>query len=167
MKTWQHSVGSIGLAVAISSTSAFAFAAPPTGANPVQNYQGPESVTVNGKLVTSDLAPRMVDGTLMVPLRAIIEAAGGDIQWDQPTQTVTVHLGISFSTFMVGRDSAELRKVGVMYIKPNMVQMQHTVVLAANRTMIPADALTTILGFTIKPAQYTTLDLTWPVPDAQ
>ncbi|MDB4894693.1 MAG: hypothetical protein JWN15_955 [Firmicutes bacterium] len=167
MKTWQHSVGAIGLAVAISSTSAFAFAAPPTGANPVQNYPGPQTVTVNGKVVTSDLAPRMVDGALMVPLRAVVEAAGGDIQWDQQTQAVVVHMGQSFSTFMVGRDSAELRKVGVMYIKPNMVQMQHAAVLTANRTLIPADALTTILGFSIKPGQYTTLDLTWPAPAAQ
>jgi hypothetical protein len=165
MRRWQRTIGMMGLAVAISGAPVSVLAAAPAGdkisANPVRNYPGPETITVNGKSVTFDQGPVMVDGTLMVPLRAIIEAAGGDVQWEMETQTARVHLGPLFSSFTLGRDAAELRKVGVFYIKPNMIQMQHATTMVESRMLIAADALTTILGFTVKPAQYTSLDLTW------
>lgn len=44
---------------------------------------------VNGRAVTSDVTPREVNGQLMIPFRAIFEAADANVSWDGKTRTVT------------------------------------------------------------------------------
>lgn len=48
------------------------------------------SVTVNNQLIKFDAPAYIKNGTVMVPLRAIAEAVGGEVTWDDSTQTVTV-----------------------------------------------------------------------------
>ncbi len=46
---------------------------------------------INGVPFTMDVAPELVDpGRTMLPLRAVAQALGADVQWDAATQTVTV-----------------------------------------------------------------------------
>ena len=46
---------------------------------------------INGVPFTMDVAPELVDpGRTMLPLRAVAQALGADVQWDEATQTVTV-----------------------------------------------------------------------------
>ena len=47
------------------------------------------SVTLDGTQIQFDVPPQMVNGRTLVPLRAIFNALGADIQWNQGTQTVT------------------------------------------------------------------------------
>ncbi len=42
----------------------------------------PVAVAVNGKAVAFDQLPVVSDGVLLVPLRAVVEAAGGQVQWN-------------------------------------------------------------------------------------
>ena len=46
------------------------------------------TVKVNGNTVQFDQQPIIENGRTLVPLRAIFEALGADVQWDAPTQTV-------------------------------------------------------------------------------
>ena len=52
------------------------------------------TMTVNGTDVKIDLgrdtAPVIINGRTLVPIRAIIEAFGGSVAWDEPTKTVTL-----------------------------------------------------------------------------
>jgi hypothetical protein len=51
--------------------------------------QRPISVTVNGKLVTTPLvAPMMVDGRVLVPLRGVLEEFDVEIEWRAEEKTV-------------------------------------------------------------------------------
>jgi hypothetical protein len=46
---------------------------------------------INGVAFTMDVAPELVDpGRSMLPLRAVAQVLGSDVQWDEATQTVTV-----------------------------------------------------------------------------
>jgi len=45
---------------------------------------------VNGKVITLDVAPKIENNRTMVPLRAIAEALGAEVQWDNYTKTVTI-----------------------------------------------------------------------------
>lgn len=51
---------------------------------------GSTTATVNGTETTLDVAPELLGGRTMVPLRAIAEVFGADVQWDGATKTVTI-----------------------------------------------------------------------------
>lgn len=47
------------------------------------------SVELNGEKISFDQPPIIVDGRTLVPLRAISEALGAEVDWDENTQTIT------------------------------------------------------------------------------
>jgi hypothetical protein len=47
-------------------------------------------LVVNGKEVKSDVPVQMIDGRVMAPARALSEALGAKVEWDQATGTVRV-----------------------------------------------------------------------------
>lgn len=47
------------------------------------------SITLDGRNLSFDVPPQIINERTMVPLRAIFEALGADVDWDQATQTVT------------------------------------------------------------------------------
>lgn len=48
------------------------------------------TLTINGKKVSTDVAPQMIKGRVMVPLSVISKELGADISWNQKTNAVTV-----------------------------------------------------------------------------
>lgn len=111
------------------------------------NHAVPAAVTVNGKATAFDQAPvAAADGTLMLPLRAVVEAAGGTVEWDGATRTVTVSLPDRTAMFVIGQNEAELNMRGVFYIRRNMIAMDKAPTIAGGRTLISADAAYKILG---------------------
>ena len=59
---------------------------PPVETDPQQNGI---SVTLNGTNLSFDQPPIIESGRTLVPLRAIFEALGAEVHWDEDTQTVT------------------------------------------------------------------------------
>ena len=49
-------------------------------------------VLIDGQPVVFDVPPRMIDGRVMVPMRAIFEAMGAEVDFDSGTQTITAHI---------------------------------------------------------------------------
>lgn len=47
-------------------------------------------ILVNGEKVTVDTAARIVGGRTYLPIRAVIEAFGSDVEWDQQLNTVVI-----------------------------------------------------------------------------
>jgi len=50
-------------------------------------------VIVNEKYIEFDVAPKIINGRIMVPLRAIFERMGAEISWDDGTKTVAASKG--------------------------------------------------------------------------
>jgi hypothetical protein len=48
------------------------------------------ALVVNGKPIQAEVAPRIVDGTTLVPIRAAAEALGAVVSWDGETSTVSI-----------------------------------------------------------------------------
>lgn len=46
---------------------------------------------VNGKETELDVAPKIINGTTMVPLRFISESLGAEVNWDRESRTVTIN----------------------------------------------------------------------------
>ena len=58
-------------------------------------------VMIDGKYVTfTDAAPQNINGRVMVPFRAILEALGADVVYDNATKTVTATLGETEISFL-------------------------------------------------------------------
>ncbi|WP_246021185.1 copper amine oxidase N-terminal domain-containing protein [Paenibacillus lentus] len=47
-------------------------------------------VFVHSNQVTSGVEPKIINGTVYVPIRAISEGFGADVKWDKKTKTVYV-----------------------------------------------------------------------------
>lgn len=52
-------------------------------------------VMVNGKEVSADVPAVNLNGRTMVPLRAVTEAFGAKVDWDQDTYTASVHAALT------------------------------------------------------------------------
>lgn len=60
---------------------------PPT--TPTTPTAAPINVLLDGTALTFDVPPQMVDGRTLVPLRAIFEALGAEVDWNDATRTIT------------------------------------------------------------------------------
>lgn len=66
-----------------------------SGAKNVVIQSGSTSFTVDGNEITPEVPQQIIDGRFMLPLRAIGEAIGAEVDWDAETKTViiTTHTG--------------------------------------------------------------------------
>jgi hypothetical protein len=129
--------------------------------HPVMSDQGP--VLVNPMRAQG---PGIVDGVLFVPVRAIAEAAGGVVTWDNANRLTQVRMPARTIMIKVGQQEAEMQEDGVSYLTRNVVQMKKAPVLMGERTLVSADALTTIFGFQVTLQADGTLALTSPTKPA-
>lgn len=98
-----------------------------------------EKVLVNGEEITVDVAPFIEkDSVVLLPVRAIAEKLGLEVQWDNNLKAVTVGTVQMGATFNVGLNS---------YTKARMMpQTLSAAPIAENeRTYVPVDFFTEIL----------------------
>ena len=65
---------------------------------------GNNAYMINGESRTIDAAPSIIDGRAMLPLRAIAEALGAEVGWDESTRTVSITNDGVTVTFAIGED---------------------------------------------------------------
>jgi len=112
------------------------------------------TVTLDGKALTFDVAPQIIGGSTMVPMRAIFEALGATVNWDAATKSITAKQGTKgvklivdspiFMTFTydasgdVVDNSTKAITIGAL---PTIVN---------NRTLVPVRAVSEGLGADVK-----------------
>ncbi|MCL2200526.1 MAG: stalk domain-containing protein [Oscillospiraceae bacterium] len=62
-------------------------------------------VVLDGTRIIFDVPPQVVDGRTLVPLRAIFEALGAEVNWNEATQTVTATKGDTTVVLPIGSTS--------------------------------------------------------------
>ncbi len=157
MNLLQKSAGTAALLLLLNAAPVLADTA--LGVPVTANHFLPVAITVSGKTVAFDQPAFRQGETLYVPLRFIAEAAGGEVTWEAATQTAIVAMPDRTAMFVVGQAEAEMNQRGVFYIRRNMIGMAGPVQIIGGRTMITADALTTILGLSERPDKDLKLDL--------
>ena len=96
------------------------------------------TVKVNGRELMFDVPADVVNDRTMVPMRAIFEALGADVSWDDATQTVYADNGnVSLSL-----------AIGEKYITVNgdKVEIDVPAMLKNSRTLVPLRAVSQCLG---------------------
>ena len=95
--------------------------------------QGPIKVIVGGKRIRLDVWPDIINDRTMVPLRAIFEELGADVDWNGETRTVTSTKGET--TIKLTIDDP------VMYVNGEEVALDSPACIVENRTLVPVRAI--------------------------
>lgn len=104
--------------------------------------KGPElSVTIDGKKVSFDQPPIIVNDRTMVPLRAIFEALGASVEWDGTTRTVTSTKGGTTISMTIGSNT--------MYKNGTAIILDVAPQLVGDRTLVPARAVAESFNCTV------------------
>ena len=101
------------------------------------------SVFYNGEQMTFDVDPYITDeGRTMVPFRAIFEAAGADVVWDEATQTVIAvrpdEAGSTSITLQIGNDEA--------FVNEEKVTLDRAAEITGDHTFVPLRFVMESLG---------------------
>ena len=113
-------------------------APPPTTTPPAQNIR----VILNGAALNFGVPPQVIGGRTMVPLRAIFEALGAEVDWNASTQTVTGTKGSTVVQLTIGSTSPTVNGVVVPIDQPGVV--------IEERTMVPLRFVGESLGVTVE-----------------
>ena len=90
-----------------------------------------------------DAAPFIKDGRTLLPIRALIEALGGSVQWNASTRTATVMLGSRTVALTIGSTTA--------LVNGTPITLDVAPMIVGGRTFLPLRAVAENLG----------LDLAW------
>jgi hypothetical protein len=94
--------------------------------------------TVNGVTSPLDVAPQIIDGRTMVPLRFVSTALGADLKWDPADGKITVALGTQTVVLWVDKPTA--------YVNGNAVDLDVPPTIVDDRTLVPLRFIATSLG---------------------
>jgi hypothetical protein len=103
---------------------------------------GEDSMIVNGEIVEIDpgrgTSPMIIDGRALLPIRAAIEAMGGDVGWDAAEHKVTINAFDHIVEMRIGdMEMIVDGKTTVMDVAP---------VIINSRTMLPIRYATENIG---------------------
>ena len=93
--------------------------------NPVMQING-EDASIDNSKITS---PIIIENRTLVPVRAIIEAFGGDVTWDEKTKTVTARLKSDKVILTIDSNKA--------YFNRELYTLDTVPVIINDRTMLP------------------------------
>lgn len=96
------------------------------------------SVIVNGNKVVFDQLPVIIDRRTLVPLRAIFEALGADVVWDDTTKTVTSTLGDITVKLTIDTNA--------MFVNEETKTLDVNAQIIGGRTMVPVRAIGEAFG---------------------
>ena len=65
-------------------------------------------VVINGENLNMDQPPVLTEGRTLVPLRAIFEALGAKVEWDDSTKTATGVLGATTVSLQINNTNAKV-----------------------------------------------------------
>lgn len=102
------------------------------------------SVYIDGKIIDCsayEQEPIIIDGSTLVPLRAIFEALGATVKWDQETKTITSEL----------KNTKIILTINDKYMLKNgkYIELNVPAQIYNNRTLVPARAVSEAFGYKV------------------
>ena len=106
-------------------------ASPPPATNEIQ-------VLLNGAPIAFDQPPVIENGRTLVPLRAIFEAMGADVEWDNATRTVTAELDEVNISLTIDSN--------ILYRNGEAITLDVPAKIVGGRTLVPVRAIAESFG---------------------
>jgi hypothetical protein len=108
-----------------------------------------------GGLVEFDVLPTMENDRVLVPMRAIFEALGATVDWDNDTETVTAKKDGTEISLKIGSD--------VLYKNGEKITLDVPAKIVNNRVLVPIRAVSEGLGARVEWNGTTQVVLIWAV----
>ncbi|QKS70329.1 copper amine oxidase N-terminal domain-containing protein [Paenalkalicoccus suaedae] len=99
-------------------------------------------VYINGALLKVDQKAVIKDSTTLVPMRAIFEALGATVQWDDQTKKIVGTKGTQKITLTVGNK--------VAYTSAGAIQLSQPAQIVNKRTLVPLRFIAETLGANVQ-----------------
>lgn len=108
--------------------------------------QKPISIVLHGRELVLDQAPIVGNGRTLVPLRAIGEALGARVDWNQTAQTATLALNGREVQVTVGSNRVVIAEPGQV---GKVIYSDIAPVVAGSRTLVPVRVIAECLGLQV------------------
>ena len=99
-------------------------------------------VVLDGAKLVFDVPPTIVNDRTLVPMRAIFEAFGMEVEWSGETQTVTANKDGNSIEMMIGKD--------VFYHNGEAIGLDTPAQIIGDRTLVPVRAISESLDCEVK-----------------
>ncbi len=106
--------------------------------------EGEISITVNSKPLTMDVPPEIMNGRTMVPMRAVFEALGADVNWIGEEQMIIATSGNKIIVLKIG--ASILNYCDVSTQENKNITLDVAPLIKDGRTLIPLRAVSEALG---------------------
>ena len=103
---------------------------------------GSKDAEINGKTVTNDVEPKIVNERTMLPIRFIAEALGAKVEWIEETETVKITADGIDITIKVGKEKATVNGKEIALDSPSFIEN--------DRTYLPLRFVSENLGATVE-----------------
>lgn len=107
------------------------------------NQEDPIKIIINSQEIPFDQAPIFAeDNTLLVPVRAIAEGLGQNVEWNQGDQTIIVQRGTDTSVFQIGNKRAYSDEIIPLETEARIVNDRTLIPLKSISDIFEADSVT-------------------------
>lgn len=107
-----------------------------------------KDMLINGNKSTTDTTPIIQNNRTFVPIRALVEAFGAEVEWDEKAQKVTINYGTQEVVMTIGS------KTYTVDGKQKTMDVAPFIVKESSRTMVPVRFVAEALGFKVTPSYY-------------
>lgn len=97
---------------------------------------------LDGKTIKSDVEPTIINGRTVVPLRAIFEALGAQVEWDDKNKTVIARKNSEVITIKVGSTTA--------FVNNKIIELDVPATIIDGRTLVPVRFVSESFGYDVK-----------------
>ena len=99
---------------------------------------GSRKISVFGREIQNDVAPKIVNDRTMLPIRIVAESLGGTVTWNGELQRVTIQKGADVILITIGADTA--------YVNGTAVKLDAAAFVENGRTYLPLRFVSETLG---------------------
>lgn len=99
---------------------------------------GSRKISVFGRELKNDVAPKIVNDRTMLPIRIVAESLGGTVTWNGELQRVTIQKGADVILITIGADTA--------YVNGTAVKLDAAAFVENGRTYLPLRFVSETLG---------------------
>lgn len=97
------------------------------------------TVTLDGRELSFDVPPQIIDGRTLVPMRAIFEALGAEVDWNGELQHIIAQTQNKHIDMFVGSDTMGVTKNGDTFAE--MIKLDVPPQIIGERTLVPVRAV--------------------------
>mgnify|MGYP004668314983 CR=1 FL=1 len=108
------------------------------------------NIVIDGEELNLDVAPQIIDGRVMIPIRGVLENLGALVKWDDETQTVSARKSSKTVSLEIGSNDVTLDKGETNddgSAKTETIQTDVAAQLVSDRTLVPLRVISEAMGY--------------------